>query len=70
MDLPLQEDKKGARGYLVRLLQFGVGFGSLLGFGLFLGSRSLPQLFSDDSQVIALARRVIPAVAVALVNIA
>lgn len=64
----MQNDKKRARGYLVRLLQFAIIFGGLLGLGLFVGSNSLPQLFSDETQVIALARRVIPAVAIALVS--
>lgn len=51
----------------MRLLQFAIAFGGVLAFGLFVGSNSLPQLFSDEAQVIALARSVIPAVAVALV---
>ena len=52
----------------MRLLQFAIAFGGALGLGLFVGSNSLPQLFSDEAQVIALARRVIPAVAIALVS--
>lgn len=64
----LQNDRKRARGYLVRLLQFAVAFGSVLGLGLFIGSSSLPQLFSDEAQVVALARGVIPVLALALVR--
>jgi len=45
----------------------GVAFGSVLGLSLFLASSSLPQLFSDDARVVAMAQSVIPVVAVALV---
>lgn len=61
-----KDDKKQAREYLVRLLQMGVAFGSLLALALFLASSGLPHLFSDDARVVAMARTVIPFVALAL----
>ena len=63
-----QGDKQEARAFLVRLLQMAVGFGSLLAAALFLGSPQLPRLFTEEANVVAMAQRVLPFVALVLVR--
>lgn len=53
---------------MVRLLQMGVVFGSLLAAALFLGASVLPSFFSSDHQVTSQAARVLPFVAAFLVS--
>ena len=63
----MQDNKKKARHLVVRLLQYGIGFGLLLAFAVFFGAATLPGLFTTDKEVVAMAQRVIPLVALALV---
>ena len=52
----------------MRLLQMAVGFGSLLAATLFLSSPQLPRLFTEEADVVAMAQRVLPFVALVLVR--
>ena len=53
----------------MRLLQLGLRFGGGLALALLVGSRLIPNLFSKDIEVIALAQRVIPLLAASLVRL-
>lgn len=64
----LQGSTLEARQFLIRLIQLGAAFGSILAGSLFFGSSLLPTFFTRDATVAELAAGVLPFVAFMLVN--
>ncbi len=64
-----QGDKREARRYAVRLLQMGISVGLLTATAILLGRSLLPQLFSQDPNVIATAATALPIVAASMVSL-